>query len=81
MTNKCIALALVVSSVTFAQTEPPRQTPRPQTVTFDTGSDIGGQRTSPLTSWTVVKDKVRFDSLIKMRTDFNDKLAASVYEM
>lgn len=81
MTNKLIAFALVVSSVAFAQTEPPKQTPKPQVVTFDTATNIGGETLSPLTSWTTVKDKVRFDSLIKMRTDFNDKLAASVYEM
>lgn len=81
MTNKLIALALVVSTVAFAQTEQPKQTPKPQNVNFAEGSDIDGTVVTPLTSYNLVKDKVRFDSLIKMRTDFNDKLAASVYEM
>lgn len=81
MTHKLIALVLVVSSVALAQTEPPKQVPRPQEVTFEAG-EILGSGYLPTDSYVPVKPKVGgFKSLIKVRADFNDKLRNSVYEM
>lgn len=82
MTNKLIALMLVVSSVAFAQkSEPMKQQPKPQEITFDP-SEIDGKNVGPTGSYTIVKPRVDgFQLLIKVRTDFNDKLRNSVYEM
>lgn len=77
--RKLTALVLVVSSLAFAQTEAPK--PKAQEVTFENGSDIDGRRQSPLNSYIVNQRKSVFKNLIKVRADFNDKLAASVHEM
>ena len=74
-----ITLLVTLSSVAFAQTEPPKSQPNPkaQTVTFD-GTGINGERELPSNTYVSAKRKRKFDSLIQMRANFNDKLANSV---
>lgn len=74
-----IALLVTVSSLAFAQSEQPKQQPKPrvQNVTFG-DHDIDGERELPSHTYVNVKRKAKFDSLIKMRGNFNDKLASSV---
>jgi hypothetical protein len=82
--RKLIALTLVVSSLAFAQTEPPKsQTtkPKPQNIIFGEGSDIDGEFAVPMGELYTIPDKPKFSSLIKVRTSFNDKLMASVHEL
>ncbi len=73
-----IALLVTISSLAFAQTEQPKQqTPKPQVVTFG-DHEVDGVRELPTNTYVLVHTKTKFDSLIKMRASFNDKLAASV---
>ena len=74
-----IALLVAVSSLAFAQTEQPKRQLKPnaQQVTFG-DHDVDGRRELPSSTWVTVKNKRKFDSLIQMRANFNDKLANSV---
>lgn len=69
--------SLLVASFASAQTQP---TPKPQKIEF--GDDlIEGGREVPLGAIYEVVKRPGFDSLIKVRTNFNDKLRESVHEM
>ncbi|MGV3620720.1 MAG: hypothetical protein ACO1OB_07875 [Archangium sp.] len=83
MTNKLIALMLVVSSVAFAQkSEPTKQSkPKTQVIEFNDGLSVDGDTLLPMHTYIEARNPPRFDCLIKVRGNFNDKLAASVYEM
>ena len=73
-----IALLVTISSIAFAQTEQPRQQKqKAQVVTFG-DHEVDGERELPSNTYVLVKTKRKFDLLIKMRANFNDKLANSV---
>ncbi len=81
---RTLILALVtLSSFAFAQTQQPaaKQPPKPQQVDFEP-NDVTGKQLLPTGSYIPVKPRVGgFKSLIQVRGDFNDKLAASVYDL
>lgn len=54
---------------------------RTQTVDFGEGDLINGDRASGQAELTTSTPKARFDSLIKVRSNFDDKLLSSVNEM
>lgn len=80
--RKLTALLLVVSSLAFAQTEQQKSVkPKTQNIIFGEGTDITGEPEFPeLTIYEVPTKKV-FKSLIKERTNFNDKLMESVHQL
>ncbi len=78
--RKLLALALVVPMVSFAQTEQKSEKAKTQTLIFE-GDDVLGTGAVPSDELVTVKPPAHFDSLIKVRTDFNDKLLSSVHEM
>ncbi|HYX93307.1 MAG TPA: hypothetical protein VE782_17195, partial [Myxococcaceae bacterium] len=51
---------------------------RKKTVIDFTDVSVEGELTKPEGSYSVSKKKTRFDSLIKVRTDFNPELKQSV---
>lgn len=80
---RTLILALVtLSSFAFAQTQTAaKQQPKPQQVDFEP-NDVTGKQLLPTGSYIPVKPRVGgFKSLIQVRGDFNDKLAASVYDL
>jgi hypothetical protein len=78
--RKLLALVLVVPALAFAQTEQKSERVKTQTLIFD-GEDVLGAGAVPSDEWVTVKHPAHFDSLIKVRTNFNDKLLSSVHEM
>jgi hypothetical protein len=78
--RKFFALMLVVPALVFAQTEQKSERTKTQTVIFD-GEDVLGSGAVPSDELVTVRPPARFDSLIKVRTNFNDKLLSSVHEM
>lgn len=77
---RSITIALCfLASASFAQgkTEP---TPRPQNVEF-TPTEIGADREVPMGTYYGIPPKPKFDRMIRVRLNFNDKLAESVHEM
>ncbi len=77
-----IALALVVSSITLAQTEAPKPSPQKvQKVTFGEGDIIDGKTEGPDIGYIHGKNRAVFKPLIKVRSNFDDKLRNSVYEL
>jgi hypothetical protein len=82
--RKLSALALVVSSLAFAQTsktQPAPKQPKPQEIDFVTGSLIDGERDVPFEQRFVAHTPPKFSTLIKVRMNFDDKLMQSVNEM
>jgi hypothetical protein len=74
-----IALLVTISSLAFAQTEQPKQSVKPKVQNVDfTEQKLEAGRATPLGSYETAKRRHIFDSLIKMRANFNDKLANSV---
>ena len=71
---------LVVSTAGFAQTEKKPERPKTQNMVFD-GDLISGDREVPLGEIYGHSKRPVFKSLIKVRLNFNDKLAGSVHEM
>ena len=71
---------LLLASVSLAQQPAPAPKPRVQTVEF-LPSDIGGVRQTPLVEIYMSPLKKKFDCIIKVRMNFNDKLRESVHEM
>ncbi|MFO0599147.1 MAG: hypothetical protein U0228_27810 [Myxococcaceae bacterium] len=72
-----------MSFAAFAQTNPqkPAQPKQPvTTMTFEEDLVEGGRKT-PLGDIYIVVEPARFQSLIKIRQNFNDKLRESVNEM
>jgi hypothetical protein len=51
---------------------------RKKTVIDFTDVSVEGELTKPEGSYSVAKKKTRFDSLVKVRTDFNPELKQSV---
>lgn len=78
--RKLLALVLTVSAVSFAQTQPQQPKEKVQVIDCE-GDDILGKSEVPLAEPTTVKRGARFGSIIKVRTDFKDKLLSSVHEM
>lgn len=80
---RTLILALVtLSSFAFAQTQQPaaKQPPKPQQVDFSE-VQIGGSTVSPIETYVPARTPPKFGSFIKVRSSFNDKLAASVYDL
>jgi hypothetical protein len=67
---------LLVAAPSFAQTSPK---PKVQNVEF-TPTDIEAKPEMPLGGYYGPPVKPKFDCLIKVRVNFNDKLADSVHE-
>lgn len=77
-----VLVSLVFASVSLAQTNPPQKTvaPKPQNIIF--GDDlIEGGVDGPEGQVVYGKSKARFESMIKVRVNFDDKLRESVHEM
>lgn len=82
--KRAIAVVLLLSFAAFAQTdskksEPKRSAPV-QKVDF-TGEVLTGETLTPLGEIYLAKPEVKFESLIRVRMNFNDKLRESVHEM
>ena len=78
-----VALMGLVAAPAFAQEErviqeEDRTVYRKKTVIDFTDVAVEGELTKPEGSYSVSKKKTRFDSLIKVRTDFNPELQQSV---
>lgn len=79
--RKLTAVALVFSSLAFAQTEPKQKQPKPQEIDFVNGSLIDGERDIPFEQRFEARVPPKFPSLIKQRLNFDDKLMASVHQL
>lgn len=77
-----VAAMTVLASPAFAEEkviqEADRTVFRKKTVIDFTDVAVEGELTKPEGSYNVSKKKTRFDSLIKVRTDFNPELKTSV---
>jgi hypothetical protein len=80
MRSFTLILGLVASVSLAQQPQPAPQQPRPQKIDFNE-QEIGGGRSVPLGEIYFGSPKPKFRSLIKVRMNFNDKLAESVHEM
>lgn len=82
MKRLMMALAVVVAMPALAEEkviqEPDRTVFRKKTVIDFTDVSVEGELTKPEGSYSVSKKKTRFDTLIKVRTDFNPELKQSV---
>lgn len=78
MRSMTVALCLVA---TFALAQPAPNPPPKATNVDLTGSTIIGATEVPLGTIYLPHPKVKFDSLIRVRMNMNDKLAASVHEI
>lgn len=72
-----IVVFFLVASVALAQQPPPS---KPQTVNF-TPTEVEAGRVIPLAQIYLAPTKKTFARMIKVRMNFNDKLAQSVHEM
>ena len=73
----------LVSAVSFAQqpeSAPKSQKPQVQKVDF-TASEISADTAVPLGTIYLVPPKPKFGRMLKVRMNFDDKLAESVHEM
>jgi hypothetical protein len=77
-----VAMAVLVAAPALAEEkviqEADRTVFRKKTVIDFTDVSVEGELTKPEGSYSVSKKKTRFDSLIKVRTDFNPELKQSV---
>lgn len=77
-----VAMMSLLAGPAFAQDkviqEEDRTVFRKKTVIDFTDVAVEGELTKPEGSYSVSKKKTRFDSLIKVRTDFNPELRQSV---
>jgi hypothetical protein len=82
MKRAFVALAVLVAAPALAEEkvvqEGDRTVYRKKTVIDFTDVSVEGELTKPEGSYSVSKKKTRFDSLIKVRTDFNPELKQSV---
>ena len=82
MKRAFVALAVLVAAPALAEEkviqEADRTVYRKKTVIDFTDVSVEGELTKPEGSYSVSKKKTRFDSLIKVRTDFNPELKQSV---
>ena len=78
---RSITVALCfVASVALAQQ--PAPAPAPKVTNLDlTGTTITGAPEAPIGTIYLPHPKAKFDSLLRVRMNMNDKLAASVHEM
>lgn len=79
---RLLVASLLLSSFAFAQTSP-EPAPKPskvQKIEFEP-DEIAGGIVGPTGLVVVEPPPRKFNSLIRMRTDFNDKLRESVHEM
>jgi hypothetical protein len=77
-----MAMAVMVGAPAIAEEkviqEADRTVYRKKTIIDFTDVSVEGELTKPEGSYSVSKKKTRFDSLIKVRTDFNPELKQSV---
>jgi hypothetical protein len=82
MKRAFVALAVLAAAPALAEEkviqEADRTVYRKKTVIDFTDVSVEGELTKPEGSYSVSKKKTRFDSLIKVRTDFNPELKQSV---
>ncbi|HZA14747.1 MAG TPA: hypothetical protein VE618_09625 [Myxococcaceae bacterium] len=82
MKRLMVVVALWVAGPALAEEtvvqEPDRTVFRKKTVIDFTDVSVEGELTKPEGSYSVSKKKTRFDSLVKVRTDFNPELKQSV---
>ena len=80
---RVLAIACLVATTSLAQkTEPASPKPAPaQQVIFDGNDLIEGTLQHPLGTIYLVPPNRKFDCLIQVRMNFNDKLRESVHEM
>ena len=82
MKRLMLVLALGVAGSALAEEkviqEADRTVFRKKTVIDFTDVSVEGELTKPEGSYSVSKKKTRFDSLVKVRTDFNPELKQSV---
>ena len=82
MKRLMVGVALWVAGPALAEEkviqEPDRTVFQKKTVIDFTDVSVEGELTKPEGSYSVSKKKTRFDSLVKVRTDFNPELKQSV---
>ena len=82
MKRAFVALAVLAAAPALAEEkviqEADRTVYRKKTVIDFTDVSVEGELTKPEGSYSVSKKKTRFDSLVKVRTDFNPELKQSV---
>jgi hypothetical protein len=82
MRRVALVLSLVASVASAQQPSPPKERKVPvKNLDFTEGDLIDGARLIPLGEIYLAKPKPGFKSLITVRTNFNDKLLASVNEL
>lgn len=83
--RKLTLVAVFLSSVAFAQTEKKpvesKQVAKTQTLIFGDGTEIDGEADRPDIAFVESARRPGFKSLIKVRTNFADKLLESVHEL
>ena len=77
---RAITIACFVASAAIAQQPATNSAPKATSADF-TATPITGERLIPLGEIYSPAPKAKFDSLIRVRMNMNDKLAASVHEM
>jgi hypothetical protein len=75
-----LVAALVVSSLSFAQTSETREK-KQTTVIFDENDVINGELNGPEGTVVYGKPRPKFPPMIRVRRDFSDKLMQSVSEL
>jgi hypothetical protein len=83
MRRVALVLSLVASVASAQQSSPPKSERKApvKNLDFTEGDLIDGARLIPLGDIYLAKPKPGFKSLITVRTNFNDKLLASVNEL
>lgn len=79
-----ISLALLLASSALAQSSQPAETEviyQKKTTVIFTPQEVGGKRVGPEGELIRVRSGAKFSSFIKLRTNFRDKMARSVYEL
>ena len=81
---RCFVATLLLSTAVLAQvkeTPAAKKAPPKSEIIFGEGSDIFGDRDVPEGLLVEATYRPVFSGLIKIRQDFNDKLADSVFEL
>jgi hypothetical protein len=83
--RKLTLVAVLLSSMAFAQTGKKqvesKPLPKTQTLIFGDGSEITADVERPYDEQITTRPHAKFGSMIRVRTDFNDKLMQSVHEL
>ena len=74
-------LLLAMPLAAYAQPKPAPHTPAPQILNIEDGEVLEGTKAGPDAEMVVTTGRPRHDGVIQTRTNFKDKVLASVSEM